>query len=41
MDLKVFERSFGSFAERNGGKNPRLVDLRLQKNIKIPNTNKL
>jgi hypothetical protein len=37
---KYLRESFGSFAERNGGKNPfrALVDLRLQKSIKIPNT---
>ncbi len=37
---KYLRESFGSFAERNGGKNPfrALVDLRLQKSIKIPST---
>ena len=37
---KYLRESFGSFAERNGGKNPfrALVDLRLQKSFKIPKT---
>lgn len=37
---KYLRESFGSFAERNGGKNPfrALVDLRLLKSFKIPKT---
>jgi hypothetical protein len=39
---KYLRESFGSFAERNGGKNPlALVDLRLQKVLKFLIQNKL